>query len=150
MADGTEPFSQISHPKKRAFLIAFSGCGNVKLSAATAQVVPHTHYDWLANDPNYAAAFATVKKQAVVALEDEAVRRATMGLRRKKFTKSGDPIMDPETGQQYEEHEYSDTLLIFLLKANDPEKFRERHEVKHSGEVKSVVKVIAGVNPEAI
>lgn len=36
------------------------------------------------------------------------------------------PVMVP-----YVEHEYSDTLLIFLLKGVLPEKYRERAEIKH-------------------
>ena len=42
----------------------------------------------------------------------------------------------PETGEQYAECDYSDTLLIFLLKGNRPEKYRERLNVQHEGGVK--------------
>jgi hypothetical protein len=40
--------------------------------------------------------------------------------------------------------EYSDTLLIFLLKATKPEKYRERHEHEHRHDHKG--KVAADVN----
>lgn len=35
----------------------------------------------------------------------------------------------------YIEHEYSDTLLIFLLKGARPEVYRERADVRHSGKI---------------
>jgi hypothetical protein len=48
-------------------------------------------------------------------------------------------VIDPETNKPvtvpYVEHEYSDTLLIFLLKGARPEKYRERADVRHSGKI---------------
>ena len=38
-------------------------------------------------------------------------------------------------GESVEITEYSDTLLMFLLKAEKPEKYRDRREIKHSGNV---------------
>ena len=61
------------------------------------------HYLWLRQDPEYARAFEGIQEEASDALKDEAARRAFAG---------------------------SDTLLIFLLKARRPEKFRERQDVK--------------------
>lgn len=114
-----------------ALLAAFAQCGNVLLSCARSGVGRATHYLWLKQDPDYAERFKLAEQDAVESLEAEARRRAHDGLKRKKFTKSGDPIVDPETGEQYFEREYSDTLLIFLLKGLRPEKYRERFE--HSG-----------------
>jgi hypothetical protein len=41
----------------------------------------------------------------------------------------GKPMMVP-----YVEHEYSDSLMMFLLKGARPEKYRERTETKHTFE----------------
>lgn len=60
---------------------------------------------------------------AATNLEDEALRRAKDGLRRLKFGKDGLPLNDPETNKPYTEYEYSDTLLMFLLKGLLPEKY---------------------------
>lgn len=60
--------------------------------------------------------------QAARTLEDEAVRRAHEGLRKPVRYKG--KIVGYET-------EYSDSLMLALLKANNPEKFREH--VEHSG-----------------
>ena len=104
-------------------------------SALAVGIDRGSHYDWIHGDPDYAVAFDYAQRCASRMLEDVAKSRAVDGVVRKKFGKDGEPIIDPETGLQYVEREYSDTLLIFLLKGNNPEKFRERHEVKHGGEV---------------
>jgi hypothetical protein len=57
--------------------------------------------------------------QAACTLEDEAVRRAHEGLRKPVWYKG--KIVGYET-------EYSDTLLLAVLKANNPDKFRDRIE----------------------
>lgn len=79
-------------------------------------------------DPDYVAAFARAKDHAADLLEQEARRRAHDGIQRKKFDR-GVPLMDPETGKQYVEHEYSDTLLIFLLKGVRPDVYRENVKI---------------------
>jgi hypothetical protein len=124
--------AKISHPKKAAFLAAYAQCGNVSQSADAADIDRHTHYEWLASDAGYATAFAQAQERATEALERVARERATIGTVRKKFTQRGEPILDPETGKQYVEHEVSDTLLIFLLKGLRPDKYREN--LHHTGD----------------
>jgi hypothetical protein len=97
--------------------------------------------------------FEQAAEQAADRLEEEARRRAHDGLLRKKFTKGGAPISDPETGQQYAEREYSDTLLIFLLKGLRPGKFRDNVKHEHTGKDGAPLipfKVYAGVKPEDV
>lgn len=121
--------------RQAAFLAAYRECGTVRHAAEAAKVARSQHYEWMA-DRDYASAFEDAQQEAADALEREAVRRASEGLRRYKFDK-GVPIKHPETGEPYFEHEYSDSLLIFLLKGAKPEKYRER--VEHSGEVRALV-----------
>jgi hypothetical protein len=61
----------------------------------------------------------------------EARRRATQGIKRKKFYK-GEAILDPQTGQPFIECEYSDALLMFLIKAHRPE-YRDSFKHEHRG-----------------
>lgn len=116
-----------------AFLTALSQTGNVTSSCEKAGITRTHAYDVRQVDPEFAAAWQNALEIATDALEQEARRRAHEGLKRYRFTKSGQPILDPETGQPYFEHEYSDTLLIFLLKAHRPEKYRERYEHQVTG-----------------
>ncbi len=97
-------FYAIRHPQKRAFLLAYSECLNVRAASQHAKIDRTLHYYWLKNDPAYVEAFAEAKVLGVEILEEEAVRRALIG---------------------------SDTMLIFLLKGARPDKYRERYE--HSG-----------------
>lgn len=116
---------RIAHPKKAAFLRAFTESGSILRACRLAGVARRSHYYWLQDDPEYVEAFADAQAEAIDNLQGEAHRRAVEGVRRMRFHQ-GKPIIDPQTGQPYIEHEYSDALLIFLLKANMPEKFCDR------------------------
>lgn len=109
--------------KKRAFLAAFSETCSIIRAAKCAGVDRGTHYEWLARDRDYADRFHVAKEQAADALEDEAVRRAHEGMER--------PIT--VAGEKTIIREYSDTLLIFLLKGIRPQKYRENVEVTGAG-----------------
>jgi hypothetical protein len=124
-------FPHIALPKKRAFLVAYCQTGTVTHAAVAARVSRRTHVNWMKNDPAYALAFADAREHAGDLLEREAMRRGVEGVRRFKFSPGGKPYRHPETGEPYSELEYSDTLLIFLLKGIRPEKYRERYE--HTG-----------------
>lgn len=128
-----------SSPKKsvweKAFLKALAITGNVTESANKAKIDPSTAHHARKRSKGFSQKWKSAMRKAADALEAEARRRAVDGLVRFKFDKKGEPIKHPKTGEPYFELEYSDTLLIFLMKGNNPAKFRERHEVKHKGGV---------------
>jgi len=133
-----EFFNNLQHTHariQRAFLIAYAMTGNITKSARAAGIDRVTHKNWLEHEgpagEAYRAAFEDAKEMAADLLEGEAWRRAVRVLVRYKFTKDGDPIIHPKTGQPYFELEYSDTVLLALLRANRSEKFRDR--IEHSG-----------------
>ena len=104
--------------KKKAFLAAFAECGIIAYSAQAAGVDRTTHYRWLKDDKKYEKDFLTAEQDAADELESEARRRAIEGQKKYKFTADGSPIMHPMNPEEpYYEHDYSDTLLIFMLKA---------------------------------
>lgn len=109
-----------------AFLAAFRETGNVSLAASAADVDRSTHYKWLDED-GYSERFRLAQEDAVDALEAEARRRAVEGVEEPTGWYQGEP------GGMV--RKYSDTLLIFLLKGAAPHKYRERHELEHSGNV---------------
>lgn len=118
-----------THPKKRAFLAAFALTGNVLVASETAGVPRRTIYEWRRADPEFAAAMDLAREEACDRLEEEARRRAYDGTEEPVFGR----VERDRDGQVGTVQKYSDTLLIFLLKGNKPEKFRER--VEHSGRV---------------
>jgi hypothetical protein len=106
-------------PKKEAFLAAYAVTCSISGAAKAARINRGTHYDWLQADPEYKAKFERAQEDAVQALEDEAIRRAYHGIE-KPLTVAGKRELI---------REYSDTLLIFLLKGLRPAKYGERYDV---------------------
>ncbi len=72
------------------------------------------------DDAEYQSAFALAEKKASRTLEDEAVRRAHEGIRKAIRYKGKIVGYDQE---------YSDTLMLALLKGCAPDKFRDRSSV---------------------
>lgn len=115
-------FNDITHPGQRAFLAAFSHIGIVSRACELTGVGRTSHYRWLQQDPAYRAAFKRAKVMAASVFEDEAARRAIEGVERPTGWYKGKP------GGYV--REYSDNLLMFMLKGLLPDKYRERVEVR--------------------
>ena len=120
----------IRHAKKKAYLKALEATGAITVAADAAGVDRTTPQVWRAKDETFAEAERVSLSNFADRLEKEAVRRAVEGVRKKKFTGKGIPIKDPETKKQYVEQEFSDTLLIFMLKGARPDKYKERLDVR--------------------
>jgi len=107
--------------KAEAFFAALAETANVSKACAAIAVSRRTAYNWREADPGFAAGWDRAMKAAVLGLEDEAHRRAFEGLDKPVF------YQGEECGTV---REYSDTLAIFLLKAHNPEKYRENSKVE--------------------
>ena len=106
-------------PKGRAkFLEALRNTANVSASCQIAGLPRSCVYDWRAADPEFAADWAAAVELGCDALEDEAVRRGCEGHLKPVFHQG------KEVGAI---REYSDTLLIFMLKARRPARFRDNY-----------------------
>jgi len=111
--------------KKASFLAALRRtAGNVTAAAKTTGVGRVAWYAARAKDPDFAADWDEVVEEGTEDLEQEAYRRACRGTR--KPTYQGGKMVGYV-------REYSDTLMIFLLKARRPEKYRDRKSIEHSG-----------------
>lgn len=99
----------------------FRRTGRVDLACAAAGCDRTMHYDWLRKYPKYAAAFEEARKDVAQLLEDEAVRRAYHGTA-KPMNVGGKLLMV---------HEFSDQLLMFLLKNRNPKVFRDKASTDH-------------------
>lgn len=102
---------------KKKFLEVFAQIGNVTSCAREVGVLRNTVYSWRADDPEFAAAMDVAGDEAVDLLELEARRRGHDGYDKPVFQQG------VQVGLI---REYSDTLLIFLLKGLRPEKYREK------------------------
>jgi hypothetical protein len=94
---------RVPHPKKRAFLAAFSRCGSISQAAKRAKVDRRTHYNWIREDSGYREAFQYATIEAGDALEDKLSEMA---------------------------HDGNVTAAIFLLKGIRPEKYKDRRTIQ--------------------
>ena len=107
--------------KQKEFLTKLSDLVSVSATAKSIGIGRQTVYDWLNNDPKFKIKYEAVIEQASQKLEDEAVRRAFEGISKPVY-QGGKKVGTIK--------EYSDTLLIVLLKARLPEKYKDRTEQK--------------------
>jgi CelD/BcsL family acetyltransferase involved in cellulose biosynthesis len=130
---------KIRHPKKAAMLAALSELGNVTAAARLVGIHHDTHYQWMKRDPQYAEQVPGVLEQAADLLEAEARRRAVEGVTK--------PIMYKDEVVTTVQ-EYSDTLLIFLLKGVRPQKYRELRHTEHTGRVELAARPFKDLSDE--
>lgn len=107
-----------------AFLTQLEATGNITLSCKKSKVPRRTIYDWLEKDEKFKELYDKSVLIGIELLEDEAQRRAYHGTTKPVY-QGGKKV-----GQV---QEYSDTLLIFLLKGKKPEVYKDRTE--HSGTI---------------
>lgn len=101
--------------KNRETLIAALREGlSVGGACTVAGIGRASYYEWRNADPEFAAEADEAIENGTDFLEDVARQRAT---------------------------DSSDTLLIFLLKARRPEKYRERQETRHVGDEEQPVSI---------
>lgn len=115
------------------FLLHLAWGGNVSAAARYARISRQTAYNHRESNSHFRAAWEEALEVATDRLEEEARRRAVEGVDEPVF------YQGKEVARV---RKYSDTLLIFLLKAHRPEKYRERYDVTTAGEkVDQVVQI---------
>ena len=105
------------------FIERLKATGNITLAASGAGVARQHAYRTRNRSKAFRRSWEEALEQAVDLLEGEARRRAT-GVKRDVWY-AGEKVGS--------ESVYSDTLLIFLLKAHRPAKFRDNVKMEHSG-----------------
>ena len=119
--------------------------GNVSKACRAAGVGRSTAYDHKKADPDFSRLWDDTIDEIVDSMEEEVFRRAVKGTLKPVFYKG------EKVGQI---REFSDTLLIFHLKALRPEKFRERFDIAQNikGEldisISNQIDYIYGENPD--
>lgn len=118
---------KLTPEKLTAFCAALAETCNVGRACTAVGISRYTAYLWRKEMPEFAERWDEAMKAGVLALEDEAHRRAFDGVDEPVFYQGG------ECGTV---RKYSDTLAIFLLKAHNPDKYRENSKVELTGQLK--------------
>lgn len=134
------PEKEATDYAKLVFLTELADAGMVCESAMTAGIDRTTAYRWRERDKEFALWWDQALEMGTEILEREATRRAVRGVTKPIY--QGGILVGAQ-------QEYSDTLLIFLLKARKPEAYRDRASIEHLGkggrELPAPVSVQAGV-----
>ncbi len=115
---------RISDARKQRFLTALEETASVTAACARIVVSTRAMYEIRKRDPEFRKAWAAAIELGIDALEDEAVRRAREGVDEPVFHRGS------KCGNI---RRYSDTLLMFILKAARPEKYKDRAANEISG-----------------
>lgn len=110
--------------QQQDFLDIYEELGNITSSCKKSKVPRRTIYNWIEGDAEFRKKFDESTKIVLGILEDEAFRRAVEGTNK--------PVFYQGKRSGYVK-EYSDTLLIVLLKARAPEKYKERVQSELTG-----------------
>lgn len=106
------------------FLKALEKTGNVSAACRKAKIDRKWAYVKRDQDSFFRELWDEALEIAVEALEEEARRRAKEGVPEYQYFDNGKK-------RKLVSRKYSDTLLIFLLKAHRPEKYRDNHHHEH-------------------
>ena len=110
---------------KAAFLVALQGNGgNITTAAEKATVDRVTIHNWRKTDEEFGAAVTRTIDESSDILEAEAIRRAVDGTLKPVYHRG------KQVGSV---REYSDGLLMFLLRGRRPEVYKDRVANEHSG-----------------
>ena len=110
-------------------------------------------FEWKRDNEEFAARYQDADDQAVERMEEEADRRAVEGFEKPVFYQGqpvgqwfdadGRPCLADSVDangepravrfKRYEVREFSDTLLMFRLKAKRPDHYRENSKIEHNG-----------------
>lgn len=117
--------TKLTAERKAVFLEALRNngghVGNAAKKVRCSRVQLYAHKQ---TDKAFAEAWDAAIDASTAVLEDEAIRRATQGTKRPIY--QGKELVGHVT-------EYSNTLLIFMLKARRPDVYRESFKHEHGG-----------------
>lgn len=130
--------SFLSDRRKRVFIKTLAETGVVSVAAAAAGWPASTAYSLRKSNAEFKTMWDNAMEFSTDSLELEARRRGQLGVRK--------PVYQQGRLVGYQQ-EYSDPLLIMLLKAHRRDKFGDQQKMEH--DVKGGVLVVPGVASES-
>jgi hypothetical protein len=117
-------------PKMQRFLAAYIRCARINQAAETARVAKQSHYNWLEESEEYRQAFRRTHAMIADLAEDACVERAIFGVEKPVLYQGEHVCLN---GKPLFERQYSDQLLLALLRRLKPQEYREHTAVEISG-----------------
>ena len=108
--------------QKQLFLNALTAGNSVRTAADAAGVTFDEPYKWRATDPAFAARWQHAEEAGTDLIEEEAYRRAVTGVEKPVY-RGGEVVGHVA--------DYSDSMLMFLLKSRRPERYGRRRAKAH-------------------
>src|SRR5262245_48960197 len=106
---------------QETFLRVYEDLGNIDRTCRETKIPESRHRYWLHNDYEYNQRFQLCRERAIRRMKEEAYRRAVSGVKKNVYQ------LGRHVGTITE---YSDNLLMFLLKGACPEEFRENYKAE--------------------
>ena len=116
--------AEVVEARKRAFLAAFRQTGVIGHATKAVDIHRDQPRRWRKEDHEFNRQYKQALNEATDLLESYALKRATVGVERPIY-QGGKKVGTV--------NEISDTLLIFMLKARRPKKYRDRFKAEVSG-----------------
>lgn len=120
-------FSLSEEKNRNALLDLYAECGNMAHTCREFRIDVRRVADQAERMPEFGVMVKAAKKASLAVLELEARRRAVEGVEQENYDRDGN-LVSVTT-------KFSDTLLIFLMKAGDPKKYRDNFSIEHKGSV---------------
>lgn len=152
---------ELLSPKQKKFLKAYGECGVVKYACKFAGIHRTTYYVWRDRDENFKACLPDAEADAGDTLEYAAYLQGVEGVseplvsmgqpvyeQTPMLDESGNPMLDGrgkpimKRGKLLTVKKYSPQLLIKLLQARMPEKYKEKASVEHTGKDGGPVEIV--------
>jgi hypothetical protein len=121
-------FPKTKKQKQQRFIEVFSETANIKYSCRAAGIDRRTFYRWKENDEAFRKLYENAEPEADDTLEYAAYLRAVEGIE-EPMVSMGKVIRD-DVGEPMMVRKYSDQLLITLLKARMPQKYKDKPQVE--------------------
>lgn len=117
--------TKLTAKKQEEFLEALRQIPNVSRACRLINISRPVMYEAKLANSSFAEEWEDALDQGIEAMEAEAMRRAVEGIDKPIFYQGDEVALL---------REYSDTLMIFLLKAHRPEKYQDRIKQEIGGE----------------
>jgi len=131
----------LTHEKMKRFLYGLMRLGNVSEACRFAGANRTAIYQRMARDAEFARFFEEARRIGAANLEDVAYDRAVNGWEEPVF------YLGDECGAK---QKFSPALMIFLLKAHDPDKYRERFDIEHGAKGGGPLSLEVIMHPKAV